>query len=127
MREPTRIPASLNEEDLFLSLGPIKLSMREMLAFAIGLSTWYMVGKIIGVQIFGAQLFGLILLSPVLYVTWVIGKKKKEGKPFEQWLADKIVFSFESRQYTLLDKRDYTEAVDDVKFTIEDEESGGYF
>ncbi len=126
MREPTRIPASLNEEVIFLALGPIKLPMREMLAFAGGLSLWYMIGKIVGIQLFGGQLFGLLLFSPILYATWVIGKKKKDGKPFEQWLADKVVFAFESRQYTLLDKRDYTDAIDDVRFTIEDDDTGGY-
>jgi hypothetical protein len=97
-----RIPASLNEEDVFLSYGPIKLSMRQLCVATGGLFVWFGVAKY-----FLMPLTHLTMFPALLGTVWVaaiffaLAFVKVQQRPIDQWIGDKLNFQFGTRTYVL--------------------------
>jgi len=103
-RTPVRIPTSLNEEDAFLQVGPISLSLRQMITLLASLALWYVVGKFIG-GIIGSMTVAMLLGLPIPALGVLMSFKKVAGRPYEEHLADRLAFRISEREYLLTEQR----------------------
>lgn len=106
MSERVRIPSDLNEEDVFFSLGPIKMSIRQLLLVIGGFVIWYMVANyfltgLIGINIFFAMVATLWIPLIGLSLAFV----KVAGRPLDVWIAEKLAFTFGPRTYIMKDPK----------------------
>jgi hypothetical protein len=99
-----RIPADLNEEDVFFSLGPVKLSIRQLLLLMGSVLVWYLVGRYMI-----SNVFGITLIFAMLVTVWIPGVGfafafvKVAGRPLDVWIAEKLSFTFGARTYVMKD------------------------
>lgn len=116
MQQRTRLPANLDEEDPFLSLAEIKLSLRQMLTIMFSLMVWgglcQMTITILPLSFFLAGL----LWSWVILVGVFFALFKKDGRPYEEYLSQKVVFLVSERYFILKDSRAHKDSrgIDDV-------------
>ena len=100
----TRLPASLDEEDPFLSIAEIKLSLRQMLTLMISMMVWVFVSKItimfIPIGFVAYILWFWIIITGVFFALY-----KKDGRPYEEYLSQKMVFLVSERYFILKDSR----------------------
>jgi hypothetical protein len=123
MARQTRIPSGLNEEQDFLATSFVSLSLRQLLSLTFGVLSWFIVGSIIGNITFG-RIFGLVLMLPLLIGGLVLAFGRRDGRNFEEWLSDRLVFALESRRYGLVGKERPAEALaEDIEWAFAFEES----
>lgn len=103
MAERVRIPSDLNEEDVFFSLGPIKMSIRQLLILFGGAIVWYIVSE----YFLGA--LGINMLFALIATVWIplgalaFAFMKIAGRPLDVWIAEKLAFTFGARTYVMKD------------------------
>lgn len=93
-----QIPVSINEEDSLLQLGPINLSLRQMIMMAAGILLWFLVASMIS---FLGQTLAFILTSPMLAVGFAFAFIRRNGRPLDAYLGDVVAFKIEPREYLL--------------------------
>lgn len=100
-----RIPSDLNEEDVFFSLGPIKMSLRQLILIFATVIVWYLAGKYI-LGIFGINLlFGMIATLWIPAVGLSFAFVTVAGRPLDIWIAEKLAFTFGARTYIMRDSK----------------------
>jgi len=105
MSERVRIPADLNEEDVFFSMGPIKMSIRQLLLVFGALIIWYLVANYILTAIVGITLiFSLIATIWIPAIGGCLAFVKVSGRPIDIWIAEKLAFTFSARTYVMRDQ-----------------------
>lgn len=115
-QQKTRLPANLDEEDPFLSIAEIKLSLRQMLTIMFSLMIWYAVGQatimVLPISFFLAS----ILWSWIIFAGLFFALFKKDGRPYEEYLSQKMVFLVSERYFILKDSRAHHDSrgIDDV-------------
>jgi hypothetical protein len=110
----TRIPTSLDEEDPFLSLSALKLSLRQLLTILLSCLLWVICLKITTFIIplsgvFGGLIWSWILILGVFLTFW-----KKDGRPYEEFLSHKIVFMISSKTFIQKDPNAKYGSVEDA-------------
>lgn len=100
MSQMTRIPSGLNEEDPFFVTSFVRLSLRQLLTIGGGLVIAYVIGKMTG-GLLGVSWLGWLVGVPIFAVSFLFAFRKKEGRHLEQWIADRIVFMLDAREYHL--------------------------
>lgn len=100
MSQMTRIPSGLNEEDPFFVTSFIRLSLRQLLTIGGGLVIAYVIGKMVG-GLLGVVWLGWLVGIPIFAVSILFAFRKKEGRHLELWIADRIVFMLDAREYHL--------------------------
>lgn len=104
MTERVRIPSDLNEEDVFFSLGPIKLSIRQLLLVIGSILIWYMVS-----QYLITGVFGLTMIFSLMTTCWIplsgatLAFVRVAGRPIDIWIAEKLAYTFGPRTYLMRD------------------------
>lgn len=99
--ERVRIPASLNEPDIFLSIGPLKMSMRQLVTtfgcifMWVGLSSYMLPSIGLGGFLAYAGTFWLPLAGVAFSFV------KIRGRPLDMWLGLKFSFIFGPRTFIL--------------------------
>lgn len=100
----TKLPQEMDEEQPFLSVSEIKLSLRQMLTLVTGATIWFAALSLTG-SIFGlSSVFSGIIWSWILILTVFFAIAKKEGIPYEEYLAQRIVFLISDRKFILRDE-----------------------
>lgn len=103
-----RIPSDLNEEDVFFSAGPVKLSIRQLTVLAASAAVWYCVAKVFLVGLLGiTTLFALIACSWILIIGVALAFAKIGHRPLDVWIGDKISFVMSARTYTMREEDAY--------------------
>ena len=106
MSNRVRIPADLNEEDVFFSFGPIKMSIRQLLLVACGFIIWFMIGKYLLASALGMSVFFAMLATfwiPLIGLSFAF--VKVAGRPLDVWIAEKLAFTFGARTYVMKDPK----------------------
>lgn len=101
MSERVRIPSDLNEEDVFFSFGPIKMSIRQLLLIFGGVILWYLAGKYILGAIGIGLAFGMIASVWIPLVAFAFAFVQVAGRPLDVWIAEKLAFTFGARTYVM--------------------------
>jgi len=118
----TRIPTSLDEEDPFLSLSMLKLSLRQMLTILLSGMVWIILVKLTTFivpisNIFGALIWSWVLIGGLFLAFW-----KKDGRPYEEYLSHKIVFMISSKTFIQKDPNAKYGSVEDADWEDLDDE-----
>lgn len=117
----TKLPQEMDEEQPFLSISEVKLSLRQMLTLVTGGTIWFAALSITG------SLFGLSSVFAGIIWSWIIGLTiffaiaKKDGMPYEEYLAQRIVFLISDRKFILRDDERVKTEIDETDWDrIED-------
>lgn len=96
-----RIPAALNDEDVFFSFGPVKMSLRQLSTVGFCFILWYGLGNQIlpGMGLSGLFAFIATIWLPILGIA--ISFVKIKGRPLDMWIGFKFTFMFGPRTYLL--------------------------
>ena len=118
----TRIPANLNEEDPFLSLAELKLSLRQLLTIILSGMVWMLVTQgttwILPVNsIFAGLIWSWILIGGLFLAIW-----KKDGRPYEEHLSNKIVFFISDRHFIQKDPKAKDGSIEDADWEEVDDD-----
>jgi hypothetical protein len=101
----TRLPTALDEEDPFLSLAEIKLSLRQMLTIMLGGFSWWIAEMLTSTILPISGLFSGLLWSWLVVAGIYMAIRKKDGRPYEEYLSKKIVFLISDRHFILKDPK----------------------
>ena len=105
--EPTRIPASLNEEDIFT----LHMSIRQLVTVLIGFFVWFVVST------FTSGVLGVNSLWTMLFFSWIfmsgiaLALVKIDGKKLDEYLGEKLKFEFGPKTYILKEEEKEDEVV----------------
>jgi hypothetical protein len=100
--ERVRIPADLNEEDVFFSMGPVKLSIRQLTIIGLTLVIWYVVAAKLVAGLIGINtIFAMIACSWILIVGLALCFAKIGHRPIDVWIGDKISFIMGARTFVM--------------------------
>ena len=100
--ERVRIPADLNEEDVFFSMGPVKLSIRQLTILAVTIILWYVVSAKLVAGIIGINtVFAMIACSWILIAGLALCFVKIGHRPIDVWIGDKISFIMGARTFVM--------------------------
>lgn len=107
MSDRIRIPASLNDEDVFLSWGPIKLSMRQLATATAGVFLWIGVAKYMIMPLLSFTLLpALLATSWILAIFMALAFVKIRQRPIDQWIGEKINFLFSPQTFVLQEQKE---------------------
>jgi len=100
--ERIRIPADLNEEDVFFSWGPIKMSMRQVVTSMGGIFLWVGVAKYFFAPLFGfSTFFAMFACGWIPVIGMALAFIKIRSRPIDVWVGQKLSFVFRPRTYIL--------------------------
>jgi hypothetical protein len=94
------IPVSINEEDPLLQLGPLSMSLRQMITLALFIMLWVVLSRLVP---FVPNRVGMLVALPVLMLGFVFAFMRKRGRPLDAYLGDLVAFRIEPREYLLRD------------------------
>lgn len=112
----TRLPTSLDDEDPFLSISEIKLSLRQMLTIVLGFLIWWLLQSATVAILPISPFFGYLLWSWILLGALFMAIIKKDGRPYEEYLSKKIVFLLSDRYFILKDPKSKSGSIDDANW-----------
>lgn len=117
----TKLPQEMDEEQPFLSISEIKLSLRQMLTLVAGATVWFTLLSLTG-SLFGlSTVFAGLVWSWVLILTVFFAVAKKDGMPYEEYIAQRIVFLISDRHFVLRDEKNVSQEIDETDWDrIED-------
>ena len=99
--EPTRIPASLNEESVFISISELKLSMRQLMLILFGGVLWFGIATFISNLFHINQFFALLAFSWILLGSFAFAFIRVDGKKLDEYLGEKLAYEFGPKTYVL--------------------------
>lgn len=116
----TRLPITVEEEDPFISVSELKISLRQTMMLFFGLFVWYVAVRItLGILPLWS-IFGYVLWAWIPAGTIALAFGKRHGLPLEQYLAEKIIHKTRAGIYVPRDDAAEHGTVDD-HFWDEDE------
>src|SRR5208283_3269054 len=98
--EPTRIPASLNEEDVFT----MHMSMRQLVIVVVSGLFWFGAGE------FSASIIGINMVLTMIFFSWIffggiaLAFVKIDGRKLDEYLGEKFNFELNPKTYILKDE-----------------------
>jgi hypothetical protein len=101
----TKLPTNLDDEDPFLSIAEIKLSLRQMLTILLGVLLWYFAIKVTQTLLPISSIFAGILWFWLIVAALFLALYKKDGRPYEEYLTHRLMFLISDRHFILKDKR----------------------
>lgn len=101
--EPTRtkLPTELDVEQPFLAMAEVKLSLRQMLTMVSAMAVWFLCLKITAWILPISGLFAGLIWSWLIIAGVFFALVQKDGVPYEEYLARKVVFLISDRHYIL--------------------------
>lgn len=105
MLDPIDIPPDLEKEDVFLPLGPVKFSFRQVFLTVVGLVGWaggsgYLLSPMLGLTMLPSLILGFPWV--ILCVTFAFVKIHR--RPLDVFLSEKWSFYFGPRIYVARDE-----------------------
>jgi hypothetical protein len=133
----TKLPRYLDDEDAFLQLAEIQLSLRQMMTIVLGAVAWWLAGMLTGAVV------GMVvqLPQPLLWAmySWVIlgalflALKKKDVNrnglkvPYEEYLTKRLLFNMAPNEWVVKDARSDVGSIEDADWRdFEDDDTGGW-
>lgn len=118
----TRIPANLDEEDPFLSLAEIKLSLRQLLTVLFSGMFWLLLTQgttwILPVNVvFAGLIWSWVIFGGLFLTIW-----KKDGRPYEEYLSNKIVYRISDKYFIQKDPKAKYGSVEDADWEEVDDD-----
>jgi len=108
MSNRVRIPSDLNEEDVFFSAGPIKLSIRQLTVVGLTMVVWYCAAKYALAGLLGLNMiFAMIACSWILAAGLAVAFVKIASRPIDMWIGDKISFIMGARTFVMREDNIY--------------------
>lgn len=101
----TKLPTEVDGEDPMLMLGEFKFSLRQMLTVAFAIGAWFLIFKVTTSIISINDIFSALLWSWIVLFGLFLALKKKDGRPYEEYLSEKIQFLISEREFILKDSR----------------------
>lgn len=101
----TGLPTEVDSEDPMLMLGELKFSLRQMLTLAFAAAIWFGFFQITAWILPISDTFAGLLWSWIIIGGVFLALKKKDGRPYEEYLSDKINFLISEREYIMKDKK----------------------
>jgi hypothetical protein len=95
--EPTRIPASLNEEDVFT----LHMSTRQLVIVVVGALLWFGAGS------FSASIIGVNMILTMIFFSWIffgglaLAFMRVDGMKLDGYLGEKFNFELHPKTYIL--------------------------
>jgi hypothetical protein len=123
----TKLPTEVDGEDPMLMVGEFRLSLRQMLTIAIAFGAWFAILNMTTTIIPISTIFAGLLWSWVLLFGIFLALKKKDGRPYEEYLSEKIQFLISDREYILKDSRAGKSDVDWDQPLSEEESQAFYY
>lgn len=102
----TKLPTELDEEQPFLSIAEVKLSLRQMLTLVIGFASWMTAAAVTGSILSISPVFAGLIWSWIVIVAIFFTFAKKDGLTYEEYLAQRLVFLISDRKFVLKDDKD---------------------
>jgi PrgI family protein len=82
-----KVPTSLNEEDPFLSMAEIKLSLRQLLTILLTGLAWMLLTQLTQFLLPVNAIFAAIIWSWTIFAGLFLTFWKKDGRPYEEYLS----------------------------------------
>jgi hypothetical protein len=122
----TKLPTALDEEDPFLSLAEVKLSLRQILTILFSCMIWYGMMELTQFILPLSAVFAAIVWAWMPLGGIFMTFKQKDGRPYEEYLSKKIVFLISERYFILKDphSKEFEGGVEDADWKEIEE---GYF
>lgn len=123
-QQPTRtkLPIASHREDLIMDWEFVKLSPRQAILLMFSLAMWAMLASLTTAILPVGFVFGALLWSWLLLGSFFLAFKQKDGRPYEEYLTDKILFLIRDRRYVLKDERAKYGTVEDADWEDLDDE-----
>jgi hypothetical protein len=99
----TKLPAQTDDEDILLSAGPIRWSLRQILMMLSGFVAWFIACAITTAILPINSLFAYVLWSWILVVSAVLALVKRDGRPLEEWITRWLTWKTSPQKYILKD------------------------
>jgi hypothetical protein len=135
-QQAVRIPTSLNDEDSFVQVAELNLSLRQILTVGLFSGLWFMLAKILAGFLGMGMFWTLLLFSPIVFLGFFLAFIKRStetgkkfillgsGVPVEDWLADMIRYRILPKNYTLTKPRDLDATYENAAWAeIEEQEN----
>lgn len=100
MLAPIEMPSDHESEDLFLPLGPINISLRQVFAMGAAVIAWLIISSLVG-GLFNSTAFGMLITGWIPLIGFAIAFVKIRGRWFEDWLRDWCYFMIVPKVFTL--------------------------
>jgi hypothetical protein len=132
----TRLPTYVDKPDPFLSIGEIKMSLKQMLTLVFGMITWFAACSVTA-WIIG---FAVAVPTPLMWVmfSWIIAgtfvlvwrRKDLNGNGirigYEEYLTKKLMFSASPSHYIVKDTKTSAGTIEDADWSSADDEFAGW-
>lgn len=122
MAEKTRIPAELDTEDPFLSVAELKLSLRQGLTILMTLFLWFMIMQLTVFLLPVSTIFAGVIWSWIVISGLFLALVKKDGRPYEEHLSNRIVYLLSSKTFVQRDPKVSNSSVEEAIWREIDEE-----
>jgi len=118
----TRIPAELDTEDPFLSWAEIKLSLRQGLTIILSGAAWMALIQLTIFIIPLSSTFAGVIWSWVLLGGLFLALWKKDGRPYEEYLSNRVVYLLSTKTFIQRDPKAKYGSVEDADWDEIDED-----
>lgn len=118
----TKLPINSHREDLIMDWEFVKLSPRQALLLMFSLAIWALMASLTTSVLPVGFIFGGILWSWIIIGSFYLAFRRKDGRPYEEYLTDKILFMIRDRRYVLKDERAKYGNVEDADWEDVDDE-----
>jgi len=122
----TKLPTEVEDEDPFLAIAEIKLSLRQCLTLAMSTAAWFILSQLTGSVLPISSAFSMILWSWLLIGGVFLTFAKKDGRPYEEYLTQVIQFRLSDRHY-ILKSPDNAGNIEDADWDELEDEDAGYW
>lgn len=122
----TKLPTDIEEDQPFLSILSFQLSLRQLLTIVAGVILWVILMQITSAIIGLNPIFTGLIWSWVFFGSVYISLRKKDGLPYEEYLAQRIIFLISDKRYVLRDDKK-TPSIEEADWDTLEEESYLYW
>lgn len=122
----TKLPTDIEEDQPFLSVLSLQLSLRQLLTIIAAVLFWVALMQLTSAIIGLNPIFSGILWSWVFFGGVFIALRKKDGLPYEEYLAQRIIFLISDKRYVLRDE-EKSASIEEADWDTLEEESYLYW
>jgi hypothetical protein len=126
MDDKTRIPTDIDSEDPFFAWSEIKLSLRQILTVLLTFTVWFMLTRITLFVLPFSFTFAALLWSWIIIGGLFLALVKKNGLPYEEHLAHRVVYLLSNKLYIQKDPNAKYGSVEDANWEELDEDDEVY-
>jgi hypothetical protein len=108
----TKLPTHIDDEDVILAVGPIRLSLRQILLILMGFVAWIIARSMTTALMPISGLFAGLLWIWLLIAAVAFALVKRDGRPLEEWLTRWLTWKTSPQRYILRESKKSRRAKD---------------